>query len=465
MRDVKYAARAVRRSKASSAAAILILAIGIGANTAVFTFLDRLLFRPLPVPKPSQLVLISTSTVDKNDKSGKRMSNSYITYESYVHMRDHNQVFSGLAAESYLGPRERRLRQKIERPAEPIAVSGNYFDVLGRPPLLGRALAPSDDARSGASHVAVASYRFWTRRYNRAPDVLGQTIYFSDVPFTIVGVMPAGFFGTHQGYDPDIYLPLGSLPELFDFDPLARGASMGPIGRLRPGLALQAAQSNLQALWDQVPSAQKDSFAQIECRDGSVGHAGTEGEKQRSLVLLAVIAALLLLMGCTNVACLLIARGAARHHEIAHSYFAGRRQGVRATANINGERSIGARRRRRRIAGGILGGPSAAGCVQLEKPADRSYAGLARPGIRSRCITGHWNSLRHCAGVASPARRPRGPHARSDGRAAVCVRTSIGGDRSGALAHHGRGRGGVYPQFSESAGGSYRLRGKPCFRH
>lgn len=316
MRDAKYAVRVLRRSKASSAAAILILAIGIGANTAVFTFLDRLLFRPLPVPKPSELLLISSSA---QDASAKRNSSQYFSYDSYVYLRDRSQVFSGLAAWSYLNPREGRLRQKVEHPAETTAVSGNFFQVLGRSPLLGRTLAPSDDVRSGASHVAVASYRFWSRRYNRAADVLGRTVYYNDVPFTIVGVMPAGFFGTHQGYDPDLYVPLGSLPELFDFDPLAPGAYayMGLLGRLRSGVAPPAAQSNLQALWEQFPWARKDSFGRIECRDGSTGYAGTGGEKQRSLVLLAVIAALLLLMGCANVACLLMARGAARQHEIA----------------------------------------------------------------------------------------------------------------------------------------------------
>jgi len=203
-----------------------------------------------------------------------------------------------LAAESSMAPRERRRGRKIEGPAEAEAVSGNLFEVLGKPPLVGRTLAPSDDVRSGASHVAVASHRFWSRRYNRAADVLGQTIFLNDVPFTIIGVMPAGFFGTHQGDDPDLYIPAGSLPEFFGAHALN---SMGLIGRLRPGVSLLSARSNLQGV----------AGERIDCQDGSSGYAGTGGEKQRSLELLAAIAALLLLMGCANVACLLMALGAA----------------------------------------------------------------------------------------------------------------------------------------------------------
>jgi len=303
LRDVKYAVRVLSRAKGMSAAAILTLAAGIGANTAVFTFLDRLLFRPLPVPKPSQLLLISNSA--------KR----YFSQDAYVFLRDRNRTLSGLAAESYMAPHERRKGQKIEGPAEAEPVSGNFFEVLGEPALLGRTLALSDDVRSGASRVAVASYRFWNRRYHLAADVLGRTVYLNDVPFTIIGVMPAGFFGTHPGYDPDLYVPVGSLPEIFGSAPLN---SLGLIGRLRSGVGPRSAHSNLEVLWDQFPAAGRGvPRERIECRDGSSGYAGTGGEKQRSLVLLAAIAALLLLMGCGNVACLLMARGAARQHEIA----------------------------------------------------------------------------------------------------------------------------------------------------
>ncbi len=317
-RDVKYGVRALRGAGASTATAILILAIGIGANTAVFTVLDRLLFRSLPVPQPSQLVLISNSDVGE---SGKRAAQEAFTYDAYVYLRDHNRTFSGLAAEATLSPGEHRGRQKIDRPARARVVSGNFFEVLGRPALLGRALAPPDDMRSAASLVAVLGYRFWNRRYNRAPDVLGQAIYLQDLPFTIVGVMPEGFFGIHKGADPDLYIPAGSLPSLFSFATEGRWFSL--FGRLRPSTTPETAQSNLQVLLDQLVKTRpvrrwaETAAARIEIQDGSGGTAGASGEKRRSLLLLASIVALLLVMGCANVACLLMARGSARRHETA----------------------------------------------------------------------------------------------------------------------------------------------------
>jgi predicted permease len=216
----------------------------------------------------------------------------------------------------------------MEHPAQATAVSGNLFDVLGVRPNLGRLLSPADDIRGGASHVAVASYRFWRQRFNQAPGALGSIVYLNKVPFTIVGVLPAGFYGIHKGDDPDLYVPLGSLPELFSFDPLTFGGFMEVFGRLKPGVSAIQAQSNLQVLWEQYLTAQiaerkSADFAKevagsrIELQPGVAGFAGTEGEKRRSLFLLSAIVGLLLLVGCANVACLMTARGVARRREIA----------------------------------------------------------------------------------------------------------------------------------------------------
>ena len=152
-RDFSYTVRLLSRTKGLTVAIIFILALGIGANTAVFTLLDRLLFRPLPVPQPSHLLLVSKSSLDA---SGRRSGNRYFSLDGFVYLRDHNQAFSGLAAEAFYVGREHRLHERIERPAEATPVSGNFFEVLGKPALLGRALTPSDDVRSAASHVAVA---------------------------------------------------------------------------------------------------------------------------------------------------------------------------------------------------------------------------------------------------------------------------------------------------------------------
>ena len=153
-------------------------------------------------------------------------------------------------------------------------------------------------------------------------------MYLNNVPFTIVGVLPAGFYGIRKGDDPDLYVPLGSLPALFSFDPLTEGGGfMEVFGRLKPGVSAIQAQSNLQVLLKQhlsVQIAERKSadFARevagsrIELQNGAAGYAGTEGEKRRSLFLLSAIVGLLLLVGCANVACLMIARGVARRREI-----------------------------------------------------------------------------------------------------------------------------------------------------
>jgi predicted permease len=331
LRDLKYAVRVLFKAKASTATVVTILALTIGATTAVFTFLDRLLFQPLPVTKPSQLVLVTDwgLTVGSGDelRNGRTFS-----YENYSYLRDRTQT-SELAAEAVLAIRERRVHQKREHPAHATAVSGNFFNVLDMRPHLGRLLSPADDIRGGASHVAVASHSFWRSRYNQAPGALASIVYLNNVPFTIVGVLPADFYGIHKGDNPDLYVPFGSLPELFSFDPLASGGFMEVFGRLKPGVSAIQAQSNLQVLWGQYLTARiatardlspkfaaslakEFAGAHIELQPGAAGYAGTEGEKRRSLFLLSAIVGLLLLVGCANVACLMIARGVTRRREI-----------------------------------------------------------------------------------------------------------------------------------------------------
>ncbi len=310
--DLRYAARVLRKEKASTAAAILILTVGMGATMAVFTILDRLLYAPLPVPKPSELALVSHYTAAPD---GTHLGVTF-TYPGYLYLRDHQRVFTALAAEATVNARERRAHRKIERPAMGLPVSGNFFEVLGVPPLSGRWLTSGDDV----AHVAVAGYRFANRRYEQPSDAVGKTVYLSDIPFSIVGVMPAGFYGTQKGYDSDLYIPLGAARTAVsgvDFD---NGAYFRAIGRLRHGVDFAHAQSDLQVLWRQfltlgLTRDSKDD--RIGCESGARGYAGTGGVRERSLVVLGAIVVLLLLIGCANVACLLIARGAARQHETA----------------------------------------------------------------------------------------------------------------------------------------------------
>ena len=301
MRDVRYAVRSLRRMKASALTALLILAVGIGANTAVFTLLDRLLLAPLPVPHPSQLVRLSDRVSPPG--GGASVLRETFTSQAFDNLRDHNRALTGLAAEASVRVAERRGREKIVRPAEGLAVSGNYFQMLGLNAQLGRILGPAD-----ASSVAVISCRFWTYRFNQSPDAVGRTIHLNDTPYIVVGVLPCGFFGLHRSIDFDVYVTIASLPRAAA-NMFGDGRWLNLFGRLRPGVKRLAACANLQSL---MPTDER-----IEMADLSRGSPGAWGDQRRSLWLLAAIVAVLLLMGCANVACLLLARGAARHQEMA----------------------------------------------------------------------------------------------------------------------------------------------------
>jgi predicted permease len=260
---------------------------------------------------------------------GERLGGQTFRYDEYVYLRDRTVAFSGLAAETTLAAHELHGHEFIESPAVADMVTGNFFDVLGVRPFAGRAFTPADDVRSDASHVAVASYRFASRRYPLPQDAVGKTVYLQNIPFIIVGVMAPGFFGTEKGRDPDLYVPIVAARELVTGVSFDAGAIVQPIGRMQPGVDLARAQSNLQLLWRQLLAAdpavtgiiygeaKHSSNDRIVCESGARGYQGTGGEQQRSLRLLGAIVAVLLLIGCANVACLLVARGAARQHETA----------------------------------------------------------------------------------------------------------------------------------------------------
>lgn len=314
--DLRYAVRVLRKAKASTAAALAILAVGIGATSAVFTMLDRMIYEPLPVMKPGQLALVSEWMIGP---SGGHAGGETFSVSAYDYLRDHNGVFSGLAAEARLVAREHHGHQRIEKPAEASLVSWNYFEVLSLRPIAGRSFVAADD-RPASPRVAIAGYRFAARRFELPRDAVGQTVFLRDIPFVIAGVMPSGFYGLQKGSDPDLYIPLASGPELFAQAGFDQGFWLKLFGRLRPGVDRARSRGDLQVLWEQwlhgaPPETPKGS--QIECLNGERGYAGTNDERQRSLKLLGAIVGLLLLIGCANVACLLMARGAARQQETA----------------------------------------------------------------------------------------------------------------------------------------------------
>ena len=197
--------RLLRRSPLFTCAVTASLALGLGANTVIFNLLDQILLRPLPVKDPGQLVLLDAPGPNSGMFNGDRSCRLF-SYPEYRSLRDRGRIFDGLIARFPVG-----VNFSYEGPAEAAAgelVSGNFFDVLGVRPALGRLLSPQDDLIKGAHPVTVMSYGFWMRRFGGDPGVLGKTVRVNSTPMTVIGVLPRGFFGVYIGRAPDLYVPM-----------------------------------------------------------------------------------------------------------------------------------------------------------------------------------------------------------------------------------------------------------------
>jgi len=318
--DVRYGLRQLRRSPGFTAVAVLTLALGIGANTAVFSLINALILRTLPVRNPEQLVAIAT--VPPDAANGKdRLSLSM--FEEIV---KHQQVFSSLFAWSGGGMIDYEVNG-VKYAASVDTVSGDYFPTLGVHPFVGRLLGPSDvGLESGSSApVAVISYACWQRRYNSDPAVVGKRIRVNDHPLTIIGVAPKGFIGLDIEAGPDAFLPIGfsgatsfRQPETLAFDVVAR---------LKSGVSLEKARADLESLWPGIqtatvpPSYQGERRARFFTRNINVESMATGSSYLRrdfgfQLEVLMGVVGLVLLISCLNLTNLSLARAVAREHEI-----------------------------------------------------------------------------------------------------------------------------------------------------
>jgi macrolide transport system ATP-binding/permease protein len=331
MADVVLALRRLWQAPGFAVVCIVTLALGIGGNTAVFTLIDRVMLKPLPVQRPSELYRLGdTDACCVN--SGLQGSFSLFSYDLYVHLRDAAPQFSQLAAFQANTRAVTIGRPEPGAPDETLDgafVSGNYFQMLGLSPAAGRLAQPSDD-RPGAAPVAVISHGAWTRRFQRRGDIVGSTMMLNGVPATIIGVAPEGFYGeTLRPNPPDIWIPLSNEPSL---QPASRLVEAKPahwlyaIGRLKPGTDLVALQSQLTATLQQWVAAtldlSSDRREQIPQQHINVisavsGVSNMRDEFAPSLRLLQAIAAVVLLIACANLANLLLARGMARRTETA----------------------------------------------------------------------------------------------------------------------------------------------------
>ena len=309
--DLRLALRRLRQNTTFSLVAILTLALGIGANTAIFSIINAALLRPLPVAHASELVSL-------NQTMG---GNSFPTfsYLNYRDLRDRNTVLSGLAAYQFL-PASLGLPGSSQR-LWGYLVTGNYFDVLGVHAVRGRLFRPDDDVRPGGHPVAVVTYGCWQKRFAADPSVVGRIVKINGMDFTILGVAPAGFFGTELYYAPEIFFPMMMESRLAGGSALTdRGTSNSfVIGRLQPGGHVAQAEAGLNSVANELAREypKDDGGLKIELTKPGLAGSYLRGPVIGFAAALFAVSCLVLLVACTNLASMLMARASDRRKEIA----------------------------------------------------------------------------------------------------------------------------------------------------
>jgi predicted permease len=371
-RDVGYALRTLRRSPVFTTVAILTLAIGIGTNAAVFSFVDALLLRPLPVPNARQLVRVyGTQGGDRFD---------VVSYPNYVDLRDRVPAFAALAVHRSL---DVSFNAGADGAAEPLAgelVSGNYFSTLGVAASRGRVILPDDDRVEGSGAVVVISDALWRRRFGAAPDVVGRTVRLNGATFEIAGIAPEGFSGSFTSFVADLWVPL-SMQDALRHRSLSRDRRgwgwLSMTGRLRPGVTIAQAQAQCNEVARRM-AAENPRFD--EGLGVAVYAAGALPEEMREgaaniLLFASIVVALVLVVTCANLAGVMQARVGGRRREMAirQSLGAGR---LRLTRQWLTESFVIAALGG---AAGLLVARWTFGTIETLRPSDGRFAAFAPP--------------------------------------------------------------------------------------
>jgi predicted permease len=344
--DLRFAMRQLRRSPGFALTAVLTLALGIGANAAVFTLFDQVLLRMLPVEKPKELVrFVWSGSYSGSASSFGGDTNNYFSYPMYKDLRDRNQVFDGMLAAVRTTAGLSWQNQAENEDAE--VVSGNYFQLLGLKPALGRLLIPQDDTVQNGNPVVVLGYDYWRTRFAGSRDVVGQTLLVNGTPFTILGVAPESFRSAIPGYKPGVFLPISMvdvvMPWMTPRDDLHSHKSiwLTLVARLKPGVTIPQAQASLAPLWHGLRADEMQYYksaserfrkgfvdnSHLEVVDDSAGFSPDRMDLKTPLIILMSMAVVLVAICCINVATLLLLRAAGRAREMSMRYALGAKRG------------------------------------------------------------------------------------------------------------------------------------------